>query len=108
MIPAPGQRALLVVYPREACSGPARAVFMDAEGGFIGAVGPGEAALLSIPVKTTTVLSFSSVELTAYSGSWSAVDAIEVPQAPSGLLLSSSRFSSRECGDGQYADRGLR
>ena len=102
--PAAGQRALLVLHPRAACSGSAREVFTSAEGAFLGAVGPGEAALLVLPAKTKTVLSFSSVELTANPGSWYAVDTIEVPPEPSGLVLSPSSSNSRHCGSGQYAD----
>lgn len=102
--PAPDQRALLVVHRKTACSGSARVVLMDANGTFIGAVGPGEASLLPLPARTRTLLAVSSVEITARPGTWFALDEVTVPDAPGGLLLESTRVNARQCGKGNYAD----
>lgn len=100
---ANGQRPLLVVYPRSACSGSAKAVFVDRSGRFLGAVGPGQAALFGVP-SGGGLLAFSSVELTSPLGRWFAIDEIEPPAPGSGLLLEAPRVSARQCGSGQYAN----
>ncbi len=98
MDPAVGRRALLVVFPRTACAGSARTVFMDPSGTFLGAVGPGEGALLSIPEARPKVLAVSSVEVTASVGSWFYVDEIAVPPSPNGIVLEATRRDARHCG----------
>jgi hypothetical protein len=101
---ASGQRPLLVVYPRTACSGSASTVILDDEGAFVGAIPPGGAALLGIPADARTLIAMSSIEVTAARSSWTFAQTIDVPELPSGLLLSASRFTTRECANGQYAD----
>jgi len=97
-----GERALLVVYPRSACSGSASGVLVDNHGHFLGAVAPGNAALIRVPADQRTVTSFSSAEVTAPAGAWFATDEIAVPAAPAGHLFGSPR-ASRHCGGGgQY------
>lgn len=104
--PAVDERALLVVHPRAACSGSARTVFVDANGRFYGSIAAGEAALLRLPLKTRKLFAFSSVEVTANPGAWSAVDEIDVPSAPSGLLVT-PWGSARQCGSGHYASASV-
>src|SRR5690606_34392582 len=77
--PPSGHRALVVVYPRTACSGSASTVFMDRRGRFLGAVGPGTAALLTVPRDLDALVAVSSVEVSAPLGRWGAVDEIAVP-----------------------------
>lgn len=102
--PSPGERALLVVFPRDACSGSAKTVFLDGRGRFFGAVGPGEAALLTIPARTKSLLAISNVEIAAPVGMSTVVDETPVPPAPSGLLLHSWRRSTHQCANkGFYA-----
>ncbi len=104
---APGkedERALLVIYPRSACSGSASGVLVDDRGHFLGAIAPGTASLLSISSRLRHVHVFSSAEVAAPVGAWFASDLVRLPEAPSGLVLRSSRHSTRECGNGQYFD----
>ena len=98
------QRALLVVYPRDACSGSASMVLVDDGGGFLGAVGPGSAALLSIPKTTRALYAMSSVEVYAPVTTWAARFEVVLPPAPGGLVFRTRRFDARLCGNGQYAD----
>src|SRR5688572_8418728 len=63
--PRAGERALLVAYPRTACSGSASGIVVDERGRFLGAIAPGTAALLNVPADATTLSLFSSVEVTA-------------------------------------------
>jgi hypothetical protein len=102
--PSASDRPLLVVFPRSACSGAASVVLVDEEQRFVGAIAPGTAALLRVPLAARRLTAFSSIEVTAAVGSWRATRQVQVPALPSGLLLSSSRFSTRECGSGHYAD----
>lgn len=102
--PPAGHRVLLVAFPRTACSGSARTVFMDEKGTFFGALAPGEATLLVVPVRLRTILAVPSVEITAPTRTRFAFDEIEVPAAPEGLLLESTSVNARQCGrTGQYA-----
>jgi hypothetical protein len=102
--PPPGYRVLLVAYPRTACSGSARTVLMDASGTFFGAVGPGEASLITLPLGTRTLVAVSAVEIVAPTRTRFAYDAIEVPSAPGAVLLESTRVDARQCSrTGQYA-----
>ena len=108
-VPREGERALLVVYPRDACSGSASGIVVDERGHFLGAVAPGTAALLRIPEATRRVAVFSSVELGTFDRAQAFVDEVELDVAPSGLLLTTSRPGSlrpgtRHCGTGQYID----
>lgn len=96
-------RALLVVYPRTACSATARSVFVDARGTFLGALAPGTAALLRVPVNTDEIFVLSSVDVTAPPRSWAGLERAPVPPPPNGLRLEALRWSARECGSGQYA-----
>lgn len=98
-----GRRALLVVYPRSACSGSARMVIVDSGGTFFGSVGPGEAALLSVPSSSRSVIALSSVEVTAPLGVWSGYNEIALGPSPSGIVFEAWRVSARQCGNGQYA-----
>lgn len=104
--PSAGERALLVVFPRSACSGSASSIVVDERGRFLGAVAPGTAALLTLPASVTTVAIFSSVEVTAPVGTWHDAKRISVPSAPSrsGIVIRSARWSARECATGQYFD----
>lgn len=102
--PSRGGRALLVVYPRTACSGSARTVFVDDRGAFLGAIGPGTAALLDVPARSRAVFALSSVEVTAPPRSWAGLEEVAVPPPPSGLLLKALRWNARECGSGHYAE----
>ena len=104
-----GGRALLVVYPRDACSGSASAVIIDARGRFLGAVAPGTAALLRVPADTGRVATFSSVEVTTWDGDHAAIDTLDLEPAPAGLLLRTWRPAShRGCGGGgQFVDAAL-
>lgn len=98
------RRPLLVVYPRTGCSGSASMVLVDDHARFVGAVLPGSATLLAVPSETRTLFAISSVEIAAPVRTWSALSIVDVPAAPSGLLLRSRRWSGRDCGTGQYAD----
>ena len=102
--PAPLHRALLVVYPRTGCSGSASVVFLDEQGDFIGAVAPGTATLLEVPIATRKLVTASSVEVSAPLRAWATADEVELPAAPAGLLVRSLRWNARECGNGQYAE----
>jgi hypothetical protein len=102
-----GQRALLVVYPRSACSGSARMVIVDAAGTFFGSIGPGEAALLSVPSSSRSVIALSSVEVTAPLGVRSGFDEIALGASPSGIVFEAWRVSARQCGSGQYAEGSI-
>jgi hypothetical protein len=102
--PGVDRRPLLVVYPRTACSGSASTVILDDEGVFVGAIPPGGAALLVIPASAKTLTTMSSVEVTAAVSSWTFSQTVDVPDLPSGLLLQPARFTTRECGNGQYAE----
>jgi hypothetical protein len=97
-------RALLVVYPRTACSGSASVVLLDEAGGFQGALSPGTAALLEVPVTARALVVVSSVEVSAPPRAWAASDEVTVPPAPDGILFRSLRWNARECGSGQYAE----
>lgn len=105
--PETDQRALLVVFPKTACSATARTVFMDADGRFYGAVAPGEGALLRIPARSKKLVVVSSVEVTADVGTWSFSDEVTIPPAPSGIVLSSTRFNARTCGNGHYSNPSI-
>jgi hypothetical protein len=99
------QRALLVVYPRDACSGSASTVLMDEHGRFLGAIAPGTAALLDVPASASTLVAVSAVEVAAPRGLPVYVDDVSVPPLPDGLLLRSTHASARQCHhNGQYAD----
>ena len=98
------ERALLVVYPRDACSGSASGVLVDEHGRYLGAIAPGTASLLSVPARLRTLHVFSSVEVTAPMGAWFSTEVVAVPAAPAGLVLRASRFSARQCGNGQQLD----
>jgi hypothetical protein len=98
------ERPLLVVYPRDACSGSASGVLVDDRGHYLGAIAPGTASLLSIPARLRTIHVFSSVEVTAPAGAWFSTDVVAVPPSPAGLVLRATRFSARQCGSGQYLD----
>lgn len=100
----PDRRPLLVVYPRTACAGSASTVLLDEQGAFVGAIPPGGASLLSIPIETKTLTAMSSVEVTAARSSWTYAQSVEVPPLPSGLVLWPARWSTRDCGNGQYAE----
>jgi hypothetical protein len=102
--PPPAHRALLVVYRRTSCSGSARTVFVDDKGTFLGAVAPGDGALLIVPTKARSIHALSSVDVTANVGAWFAVDDLPGDSLPSGLLLRSRSVDARRCGGGQYAD----
>jgi hypothetical protein len=102
-----GKRALLVVYPRSACSGSARMVFVDDEGTFFGAVGPGQAALLTVPSRLEHVVAISNVEVTAPVGAWFYVDEVHLAPPPSGIILTAYRANARQCGSGQYAGASI-
>jgi hypothetical protein len=99
--PITDERALLVVFPRGPCSGSARMVFTDARGTFVGAVAPGDAAILAVPRNERQLVAISSVEITAPVGLTTITDAVAVPPAPNGLLLR-TRCTWRT--SGQYAD----
>jgi hypothetical protein len=102
--PAPGQRALLVAYPKTACSGSARTVFMDEKGTFFGALAPGQATLLTFPAATRTLVAVSSVEISAPTRTTFTFVEIDVPAAPAALLLEGARVNARQCSrTGQYA-----
>src|SRR6185295_17869229 len=102
--PPPGYRVLLVAYPRTACSGSARTVLMDERGTYFGAVGPGEASLITLPVGMRTIVAVSAVEIVAPPRTHFPYDEIDVPPAPSAVLLESTRVSARQCSKtGQYA-----
>jgi hypothetical protein len=104
--PGPGERALLVVFPRTACSGSASGVVVDERGRFLGAIAPGTAALLNVPADVAKVAVFSSVEVTAPVGTWHDAKRIALPstRSRSGLVVRSTRWSARECATGQYFD----
>ncbi|HEY8075103.1 MAG TPA: hypothetical protein VIF62_13360 [Labilithrix sp.] len=99
--PAADERALLVVFPRAACSGSARMVFVDARGDFVGAVAPGDAAIVTVRQDVRALVAISSIEITAPVGLFAITDVVPMPRAPSGLLLH-TRCAWR--GNGQYAD----
>jgi hypothetical protein len=104
--PRAGERALLVVFPRTACSGSASGIIVDEQGRFLGAIAPGTAALLNVPADVATVALFSSVEVTAPVGTWHDAKRITMPTAASrsGIVIRSARWSARECATGQYFD----
>ena len=101
--PSEGERALLVLFPRTACSGSASGVVVDERGHFLGAIAPGTAALLTVPASVTSVAIFSSVEVTAPVGTWHDAKRIALPSTASrsGIAIRSTRFSARECATGQ-------
>jgi hypothetical protein len=102
--PPPGHRSLLVAYPRTPCSATARTVFMDGDGTFYGAVAPGEATLLTLPVGTRTLLAVSSVEIHASPRTRLSFHEVDVPALPNALLLEGIRASARQCStSGHYA-----
>lgn len=107
--PGAGERALLVVFPRTACSGSASGIVVDERGRFLGAIAPGTAALLTLPANVTTVAIFSSIEVTAPVGTWHDAKRIAVPDAASrsGIVIRSARWSARECATGQYFDLAI-
>jgi hypothetical protein len=100
--PNESERVLLVVFPRTPCSASASGVFVDERGRFLGAVAPGSAALLSVPVAARSITLFSSVEVTAPLGTWHDAKRVTVPVAPSGLILHATQWGPRECASGQY------
>lgn len=104
--PAEGERVLLVVFPRSACSGSASGVVVDERGHFLGAIAPGTAALLTLPASVTDVIVFSSVEVTAPVGTWHDAKRVAVPSTATrdGIVIRSTRWSARECATGQYFD----
>lgn len=101
--PGRGERALLVAYPRSACSGSARIVLLDADAHFVGAVGPGEAALLVVKQNTHHLFAMSAVDVTSAPGTWSTYQTLHVPDAPSGLIATTAHLDHKHCGTGQYA-----
>jgi hypothetical protein len=104
--PHAGERSLLVVFPRTACSGSASGIVVDERGRFLGAIAPGTAALLTVPADVANVAIFSSVEVTAPVGTWHDAKRIALPTASSrsGIVVRSTRWSARECATGQYFD----
>lgn len=104
--PRSGERALLVLFPRTACSGSASGVVVDDRGRFLGAIAPGTAALLNVPADIASVAIFSSVEVTAPVGTWHDAKRIALPPSASrsGIVVRSTRWSARECATGQYFD----
>ncbi|MDF2694300.1 MAG: hypothetical protein K0S65_2683 [Labilithrix sp.] len=107
MEPSADHHALLVVYPRSACSGSARTLFVDAKGTFYGAVAPGEAALLSVPNATRRLLTVSSVEITSPVGTWFVYDEVRIDPPPDGVMLRALEIGSRHCGSGHYAEAAV-
>lgn len=104
-LPGEDARSLLVVHPREACSGSAAVVLLDRRGTFYGALRPGAAALLVVPAGLTRLEVLSSVEVTAPLRTSFVSSEVVVPAFPGGLLLGPKRANARECwGSGQYAD----
>jgi len=101
--PRGADRALLVVYPKTACSGSARMVVLDDSGNFYGAIGPGEAALLEIPKARREIIVVSNVEITSAPRTWFYADRLDVPAEPNGLVLEAMRRNTRTCMSGQYA-----
>jgi hypothetical protein len=97
--PPAGHRTVLVAYPRTAYSGSARIVFVDDAGGYLGAVGPGEGALLVVPLTSPRIRAFSSIELGAPVGAWFTLSEIHLAltEPASGILL-------RPFSNGQFAD----
>lgn len=103
--PPPGHRSLLVAYPRTACAGSARTVLIDAEGKYFGAVAPGEATLLIIPLSIGTLFAVSSVEIHAPMGTRFVFEEVDVSRVPDALLLEGIRASARQCStSGHYAN----
>lgn len=102
--PHEGDRPLLVVHRREACSGSAAIVLLDEHGTFYGSVAPGEAALLEVPTTLKELQVLSSVEVTAPLHTSFVRDEIAVPPFPGGLLVTPRRANARDCwSTGQYA-----
>jgi|GEM_PF-6312457 len=102
--PSRDERALLVVYPKSACSSSASAVVVDGGGRFVGAVAPGTAALLNVPAAAPQLMLFPSVEVTAPVGTWHGAQRVGVPPLPSGLLVRAKRLTGRECDLASYFD----
>jgi hypothetical protein len=106
--PPPGYRVVLAAYPTTACSASARMVFMDRDGTFLGALAPGEAALLTLPSHLKSLVAVSSVEITAPTRMSVVLDEIKVPAAPDAILLHAWRANARQCSrTGQYASASI-
>jgi hypothetical protein len=76
----------------------------DSDGRFYGAVAPGEATLLTLPVDTRTLLAVSSVEIDAPPRTRLSFHEFDVPALPDALLLEGIRGSARQCStSGHYA-----
>jgi hypothetical protein len=106
--PARGEHAMLVVFPKDACSGSTPTIFTDPAGRFLGAVAPGDAAFLAVPDTLAQLLAFSAVDVSAPEGVWYHVDEVTRPSSvdlTAGLLLRSAwnPVGRGECGGGSYA-----
>ena len=103
--PKEGARPLLVVHRREACSASAPVFLVDRRGTFYGAVGPGQAALITLPRDLARLEVLSSVDITAPLHSFSVGGDVAIPRLPAGVLITPRRVSARECwSTGQYVD----
>jgi hypothetical protein len=94
-----GPGALLVAFPKSACTGAASAVFLDDKGGFVGAVAPGTATYLAFPEEATRLFVVSSQDVTAAKGMWFRRRVIKRPpeRVEIGLLVEVARRDGKNC-----------
>lgn len=102
--PTEGERVLLVVYPRDACTGSTSAVIVDERGRFLGAVAPETAALVRVP-REGRLLAFSSIDVTASDRSEPLVQEIDPRAVTDGFVFRTLRGRTmRHCTTGQYME----
>jgi hypothetical protein len=94
-----GPGALLVAFPKSACTGAASAVFLDDKGGFVGAVAPGTATYLAFPEEATRLFVVSSQDVTAAKGMWFRRRVIKRPpeRVEIGLVVEVARRDAKNC-----------
>jgi hypothetical protein len=94
-----GPGSMLVAFPTSACTGSDSAVFLDAKGGFVGAVAPGTATYLEIPEDAPRLFVVSSGDVTAPRGTWFRRHVVERPgeRVERGIVVSVPRVDAKNC-----------
>jgi hypothetical protein len=91
--------SMLVVYPETDCTGTNSAVFIDEQGGFVGAVAPGTVSYLAFPPDAPRVFVVSSRDVLAPMGTRFQRHAVEHPgeRVERGIIVEVPRLDAKTC-----------
>jgi hypothetical protein len=94
-----GPGSMLVAFPASVCTGSDSAVFLDASGGFVGAVAPGTATYLEVPENAARLFVVSSRDVTAPRGTWFSRHVVERPgeRVERGIVVTVPRADAKNC-----------